>query len=246
VTVPVTTCSPGQTSPSYPSSTPDIETIEEFFVRCPTTEEISQINADLTITFEYDPTVGTLACHSPNLTALQKRAYQTIFVMSLLNFSRPLPWTDKQLYDWFVGAIDGIRFVEGGYSHCCEPENVIVIALESDSDILQTDRWVSDVPDLGLMHTTLLYAHEARHNEGFHHTCTTRNGDDNTLDEMGAWAIHHYLALWIAQYGDQNFLHADGDDPEYYRQIALEDAETIRLIRFCKEVYTKPAPTLVK
>lgn len=242
----VNACSFEQESAITLSPTPDIETIEEFFTRCPTAEEIAQVNSDLTITFEYDPTVGTWACHSPNLTPLQKRAYQTIYVMRLLNFSRPLPWTDKQLYDWFVTAIDGIRFVNGGHSYCCEPENMIVIALEPDSDILQTDSWFSETPSLGLMHTTLLYAHEARHNEGFHHTCPTRNGDDNTLDEMGAWAIQHYLALWIAQYGDQNLLRVDGDIPDYYRQIALEDAETIRLTRFCKDVYVKHGPTLIK
>jgi hypothetical protein len=248
LTVFLPACATGQTSP-HPileqSSTPVVETIDEFFARCPTADEVARVDADLTVTFEYDPTAGALACHSPELTPLQKRAYQTLYVMQLLEFSRPLPWTDKQLFTWFVDTIDGVRFVEGGYSHCCEPENTIVIALYPDSIILQTDRWIVDSQNYGLMNSMLLYAHEARHNEGFPHTCSARNGDDNTIDEMGAWTIQYYLALWIAQYGDRAFLHAPGDDPAAYRRAALEDADVTRLTRFCREDYSELGPTLI-
>jgi hypothetical protein len=229
--------------------TPDIETIDEFFARCPTADEVERVNTDLEISFEYDPTAGTLVCTaskgSADLTLLQKQVYQTIYVMRLLHFSRPLPWTEKQLYDWLVDTIDGIRFVDGGMSHCCEPENTIVIALNENSLILQTDQWIVSGEKYGLMNATLLYAHEARHNEGFLHTCTARNGDDNTLDEMGSWAIQHYLALWIAQYGDHAFLTAQGGDQNRYRLAALQDAEVTRLTRFCKEIYIEPTTTLV-
>jgi hypothetical protein len=197
--------------------------------------------------FDYDPTAGTLVCEasqdSADLTELQKRAYQTIYVMRLLQFSRPLPWTEKPLYDWLVDTIDGIRYVNGGISRCCEPENIIVIALNEDSPLLQTDRWVVNDEGDGLMQPTLLYAHEARHNEGFLHTCTTRNGDDNTLEEMGAWAIQHYLALWMAQYSDRAFIVSSGSSPDTYRLAAFRDAEVTRLTRFCKEIYAKPTAT---
>lgn len=239
-------CNPNQTPTITPA--PDIETIDEYFMRCPTTDDVARVNSDLKIAFEYDPAPEVLVCHasqgSADLTALQKRAYQTIYVMHLLQFSQPLPWTDKQLYDWLVDTIDGIRFVKGGVSRCCEPENTLVIALNEESPLLGIDQWiVSDQGD-GLMQATLLYAHEARHNEGFLHTCTTRNGDDNTLDEMGAWAIQHYLALWIAQYSDRAFLVAPANSPETYRLAALRDAEVTRLTRFCKEIYTEPTVTL--
>ncbi|HRJ57456.1 MAG TPA: hypothetical protein PK152_07540 [Anaerolineales bacterium] len=233
---------------SVTTPTPDIETIGEFFERCPTLEEVAQVNADLKITIQYDPTAGVDVCHaidgSANLSSLQKRIYQTVFVMKLLNFSRPLPWTNLQLYEWLTTAIEGLRFVRGGISHCCEPENVIVIALNEDSMLLLTDQWVMDASIHGLMDATLLYAHEARHNEGFLHVCTTRNGDDNTLDEMGAWAISHYLALWIAQYGDRAFLVSQSGSPERFREAALQQAEITRLTRFCKEIYAKPTTTL--
>lgn len=228
--------------------TPDGESIGEFFERCPTLEEVVQVNADLRIIVEYDPTSGVDVCHendgSANLSALQKRIYQTVYVMKLLKFSRPLPWTDLQLYDWLTTTIKGIRFVRGGVSHCCEPKNIVVIALNGDSMLLLTDQWVMDGSIHGLMDATLLYAHEARHNEGFLHACTTKNGNDNTLDEMGAWAISHYFALWIAQYGDRAFLTPQSGSPDLFREAALQQAEITRLTRFCKEVYTEPATTL--
>jgi len=236
-------------SPVIATPTADIETIDEFFARCPTVDEVAHVNADLILHFDYDPTTETLACEASNgsadLTVLQKRIYQTIYVMRLLRFSRPLPWTEDPLYDWFVDAINGIHFVKGGLSHCCEPDNTIVIAMHEDTVVLQTDRWIVSGENYGLMNMTLLYAHEARHNEGPLHTCATRRGDDNTLDEMGAWAIHHYLALWIAQYGDPNFLTAPEGDPNAYRLAALQDAETTRLTRFCKEIYVEPTTTLI-
>jgi hypothetical protein len=229
--------------------TPNIETISEFFERCPTRDEITQINADLKISVEYDPTAGVNVCHissgSDDLSLLQKRIYQTIYVMKLFKFSQPLPWTDMQMYDWMTNTITGIRFVRGGVSHCCDPENTIVIALESDSMLLTTDQWVINDGIHGLIDATLLYAHETRHNEGFHHSCTTRNGDDNVIDEMGAWSIQYYLALWIAQYGDRAFLTPPNGSPNRYREASLEQAELIRLTRFCMEVYDDPATTLI-
>lgn len=239
-------CNSIQVIPATP--TPDIETIDEFFAHCPTAEEVERVNTDLTISFEYDPT-ETLVCSaskgSRDLTALQKRAYQTIYVMRLLNFSQPLPWTEKPLYAWLIDVIDGIRFVKGGVSHCCEPENIIVIALNEDSPLLQTDQWIMNREGDGLMQATFLYAHETRHNEGFHHTCTTRNGDDNLLSEMGAWTIQYYLALWIARYGDSAFLKTQAGGPNAYRLAAFQDAEVTYLTRFCKETYIELMPTFV-
>lgn len=235
---------------AIPVSVPpqDIETISEFFERCPTRAEIAQINVDLKISVEYDPTDGAVVCNtsngSENLSALQKRIYQTIYVIKLFKFSQPLPWTDMQMYDWMTNTINGIRFVQGGASHCCDPENTIVIALESNSTLLTTDQWVMNDGIHGLINATLLYAHETRHNEGFHHSCATRNGDDNAIDEMGAWSIQYYLALWIAQYGDRAFLMPPSGSPNRYREASLQQAELIRLTRFCKEVYDEPTITL--
>jgi hypothetical protein len=264
LTASILACTLPQTSPTPPASTdtpfptasptPDIETVDEFFARCPSAEEVAKVNSDLTVSFEYDPTAGTLVCTaatgSADLTALQKRAYQTIYVMRLLHFSQPLPWTDKQLYDWLVNAIDGISFIDGGgsgYSYCCAPEGTIVIALNPNAIILATDQWMQPSLSSGLMNTMFLYAHEARHNEGYGHTCVNpdRNGDDNLVTEMGSWSIQYYLALWIAQYGERSFLMASGADPNVYRQMALQDAQTTREVRFCEDPAPTPGPTLI-
>ncbi|MBI3739599.1 MAG: hypothetical protein HY258_11180 [Chloroflexi bacterium] len=234
-----------------PAPTPHIETVDDFFARCPTADEVARVNSDFKISFEYDPTAPTLVCHaadgSADLTALQKHAYQTIYVMHLLNFSQPLPWTDKQLYDWLVGAIDSIRFIDGGgsgYSFCCDPANTIVVALSSNAYIFLTDRWLEPSISGGLMNTMFLYVHEARHNEGYGHTCTSQSGDDNRVDEMGSWSVQYYLALWIAQYGDREFLKAPGSDPNLYRQMALDDSQITRSVRFCLDP-APPEPTLI-
>lgn len=248
-----TTGMPPQSNPPTDTLTPTahIQTVDDFFTRCPTADEVARVNSDFKVSFEYDPTAPTLVCRaadgSADLTALQKRAYQTIYVTKLLNFNQPLPWTDKQLYDWLVGAIDGIRFIDGkgsGYSFCCEPENTIVIALNSNTYILLTDHWFEANMGGGLMNTMFLYIHEARHNEGYGHTCTSRSGDDNRVDEMGAWSVQYYLALWIGQYGDRQFLKVPGGDPNAYRQAALNDSQQTREVRFCLDP-APPIPTLI-
>jgi hypothetical protein len=43
-------------SPVIAAPTADIETIGEFFARCPTVDEVSRVNADLILHFDYDPT----------------------------------------------------------------------------------------------------------------------------------------------------------------------------------------------
>jgi hypothetical protein len=142
-------------------------------------------------------------------------------------------------------AIDGIRFVDGGgsrYSFCCDPQNTIVIALNPDSMLLNSDEWILSSGRHGLMDVVLLYAHEARHNLGFHHTCVGRPGDDNTLAERGAWTIEYDLALWIAKYGERAFLQAPG--PDRYCQAALEAAAMTKATRFCEDPPSGPGPTL--
>lgn len=44
-------------------STADIETFDEFFMRCPIAGEVARVDADITLYFDYDHTAGTLACN---------------------------------------------------------------------------------------------------------------------------------------------------------------------------------------
>jgi hypothetical protein len=58
---------------------------------------------------------------------------------------------------------------------------------------------------------------------------------------MGAWAVEYYLALWISQYSNKDFL--DTDDQNFNRLAAFEDAQITYLTRFCKQKYNFPLPT---
>jgi hypothetical protein len=233
-----------------PSSTPAYSTVDEFFERCPTAKEITALLADISITLEVDPTRGTLACKesegSLDLSPLQKRAYQSVLIMKAIRFDTPLPWTDKELYRWFIDTIDGIRFRAGiGNSFCCEPANVINIQVADNSFIFLTDRWIDPAMGGGLMDTMVNFVHEARHNEGYAHTCDC---DDNTIAEMGSWGVQYYLFQWLAQHTDPAFFWAPGGDADYYRRIALGNMVSTRKTRFCKEPTVTPGaePTLAK
>jgi hypothetical protein len=226
------------------------ETVDDFFARCPTAEEIADLNRDLRLSFESDPTTGTLVCQaslgSADLTSLQKRAYQSVIVMHYLRFSRPLSWTDRPLYDWFINAIHGLRFRDDfTYSHCCDPADTIDILVAGNSFFMTTDRWMDPAQGGGLMNTMILYVHEARHNEGKTHNCP--NGtDDRTFAEMGAWGVQASLDEWIGQYADRAFLRAPGPDPDLYRRTALLAYYDILRTHFCANG-TPPAapPTLI-
>jgi hypothetical protein len=49
-------------SANIASPTPEIETVEQFFARCPTVEEIKHVDADLRVSFELDPTMEAFDC----------------------------------------------------------------------------------------------------------------------------------------------------------------------------------------
>lgn len=236
--------------PGRPTATPEFSTIDGFFERCPTAKEIAALRADIKITFEADPTAGTPACKesegSLDLSPLQKRAYQSVMIMKAIRFDSPLPWTNKSLYPWFIDTIDGIRFRAGiGYSYCCEPENTINVRIAENSYLELTGRWIDPSLGGGLMDTMVLFAHEARHNEGYPHSCNA-GADDKTVAEMGSWGVQYYLLQWLAQHTDPAFFRAPGSDPDAYRRIALNDMVTIRNSRFCDEPTLTPgdSPTL--
>ncbi len=164
--------------------------------------------------------------------------------MKAISFDAPLPWTDKTLYQWFIDTIDAVRFrADITYSYCCEPANVINIRVAENSYVMLTGRWVDPAIGGGLMDTMVLYVHEARHNEGYGHTCSS---NDKTIAEMGSWGVQYYLLQWLAQHTDPVFFRAPGGDPDSYRRIALNSMVMIRKSCFCNEPTITPgeAPTL--
>ena len=197
-------------------------TVEALIAQCPSSAEVAAFNTDLSITFEADPTAGTLVCQASNgsadLTRLQERTYQALRVMKAIHFSRPLPWTSQNLYDWFVSSIHGIRFRSDiATSFCCDPANVLNILVGSNFAALATNRWIDPSSGVGLDGLVALFVHEARHNNGYPHTCDYDPAvggfiNDQTVGELGAWGAQYYLNLWEGLYSG-SFLTAPDPTP---------------------------------
>jgi hypothetical protein len=209
-------------------------TIDAFIAGCPSPADVASISADLAISFESDPTAGTLVCTaaagSVNLTRAQNRAFQALRAMRQLQFTRPLPWTAQPLYTWLNQAIDGIRFRgDISLSSCCNPPRVVNIAI-ANTPASGALRWIDPQTGAGVSGLMAVIVHEARHSEGPGHTC---GANDATYRELGAWAIQHDLKVWLALYTG-SFLDAPAGSPDlsYYRLLEFGDSETL-LTRFC-------------
>jgi hypothetical protein len=209
--------------------------VDRMLLECPTAAQIASIDADISITFESDPTASQgLACTnadgSKDFTHFQRRIYNILLAMKELEFDEPLPWTDKQLYEWFVDAIDGMRFRSDiEYSACCDPTGIINIQT-NNLVANEMDRWIDPATNNGLVHIMILFIHEARHNEGFGHTCT--EGNDNTLEEMGAWSVQYYIEIWLADHATGDFLLNPSQD---YAEAMRSEANWILETRFCQK-----------
>ncbi|HLB64839.1 MAG TPA: hypothetical protein VJJ46_08340 [Anaerolineales bacterium] len=231
---------PRPPSSPIPTAEPSVgalaETVDAFLARCPTAEEIASVDADLVLTFEQDPTAGALSCQaedgSADLTLLQQRGYQAVVLLRLIPFDAPLPWTNLELYAWFTSTVNGIRFrgdIE--ISSCCDSGGVMSIQTRNLA-ALTTDDWIDPAGAAGMADLVVLFVHEARHNEGYSHTC---GPDDNTMGEMGAWAVQAYLWDWLADHADPAFLTPDEGPANRYRELARWAAYDIRGSRFCQE-----------
>jgi hypothetical protein len=240
----------GPTPTPPPSRAPDTATLADFFLRCPTAQEIADVNSHLKVTFVGTPDLGKLACAaalgSADLSTIQKKAYQVMIIMRYLGSSKPLPWTNQQLYEWFtVGSgITGITFTYQHYDHpydpnnppipssCCSPPHVVNIQYSEINFLMATDTWSNSEMGVGLSDIVALLVHEARHNLAGPHTCA--NGD-KTIAEMGASGVEYLFWVWIETYSDRDFLRAPGDDPLMYLYSAEYNAYRVRAGSFCNE-----------
>lgn len=198
--------------------------VEALVARCPTAAEVAAIDAELSLSFEYDPTAPALACTaaagSRDLTELQKRVYQALLAMQETPFARPLPWTPLPLYRWLVGAIDGIRFRNLGSvaGSCCGPARVIHV----DPDgYLPSTAWLDPRTGSGLDGLLTIISHEARHAETGPHTC---GAVDRTIAELGANGVTYYLGLWHGLYTG-SYLDSSLAEREYNREQEILTSE---------------------
>ena len=208
--------------------------------RCPTEAELALVDAVVILTVVDDPTAGMLVCHrdagSRDLTRLEERAYQAVLSMHRIAFDAPLPWTDRSLFDWFGAAVTEVKFrPDAAVSYCCDGPGVIVIK-SSNMAFLESDLWAArDGTGFGLMSLVGLLAHEARHAEGYWHTCGNL---DQTLEEMGAWAIHHYVWICLAEHAHSAYTTPVNAAPDLYERAAVI-ASRLSATSFC----TLPSPS---
>ena len=175
--------------------------VDQLLARCPTLAELAWVASIEALTFTSDPSAGGMVCSaalgSRDLTLLQKRAYQAVLLFSWIRFDSPLPWTDEELDGWLAHAIHGVDFRDDAqYSFCCEAGGIIVV---------QTNNlWVLTASGLreiwqATLSLAALIAHEARHNEGYGHTC---GAWDETVAELGSWGLQYYFLLWVGTHSD--------------------------------------------
>ena len=221
--------------------------VDDVLATCPTLAEIQQIDRDLALDFSDDPTRGTIVCRasegSADLTLLQRRTYKALLVMrDHLSFDAPLAWTSQAIYQWLVRAIRGIRFRNDiGASFCCDPAGIINIRTTVGTAQLGDvwGRWPSTRGFVALI------VHEARHNEGYPHTCGAL---DNTISELGAWGVqYHFGASLIDRLVTPSFFTPRNGDPVLpqicgidtgaacYRDEAIRATQNVCQNQFCHD-----------
>jgi hypothetical protein len=217
-------------TPTAPSS--PVEDANAILARCPTPAEVIAADRDLTLSFDFDVTAGRTVCpaaqSSRDLTLLQAQTYRVLTVMRRLTFGMSLPWTSGQLYAWMVNSIRGIRFRgdDISSSFCCAPADTINIkaTLGPNNSGLAALVFPTDFRSVGTL--MVLFVHEARHNNGFAHTCAG-GINDNTIAELGAWGVQYYTDLFLAEHADPALIAPSA------RNGFMQDAQQVCANRFC-------------
>ena len=192
---------------------------------CPPAAAIHEIDAELTLQFLADPAPGVLVCRaddgSADLTSLQERIYQALYLMKRLEFDQPLPWTRESLWRWFVTAARGVRLVDSAVSFCCDPPGVINISIGRGPY------------DRGFPTAIFGLVHEARHADGnYPHRCggsALQPANDIAILDMGAFGVQYFLGKWMAEHTVSPLLTAED------RRYTDNASDLLRTSAFCME-----------
>ena len=165
---------------------------------CPTAAEIAGVGG-VKMLFYGALAEGPLVCRadegSADLTIDEKRTYQELIMMKRLRFMRPLPWTDKTLWDWFVATVREVEVRTGtDYPHVNHATRSIYV-------FVAPNRGPSGYPDYpwyAICGGISGLIDEARHLDFGRHTCTTVR--DRTVAEMGADGVQNLFLTWVAEY----------------------------------------------
>ena len=212
--------------------------VDSILQSCPTKKEIAMFNADFKIESVNPPVKprNPYECvdgKNPNYPADRRdpklTVYQALRIMKAMNFSRPLPWTKLSLYDWLKSSVTGVQIDAYAInSRCCSDNKMIIIK----EDVLKSwtnNYWVEPRTGTGISGLIELFSHEARHRVRHHNCEKVTEADDNSIKEMGAWAIQYYIENWMTHYLPDNFQSA------YERQVIDGDSKFILAQRFCKD-----------
>jgi hypothetical protein len=205
-------------------------TVDQITAVCPSAAEVSAINNDVRLTFEQDPTAGTLVCRSlegsADLTQLQRSVYQALRIMRNVAFDAPFPFTPASLYQWLIANVKVIR-IRGDIttSFCCDQPGSIDVAVSASSPFLQTNGWLGSYnasANAGLDFLPTEFARLARQSQGFPDTCVA---NDQTISEMGPWAVAMDISDYTNAHSGMFFNDSVLGDPfNRYRMVAAGDA----------------------
>ena len=183
-----------------------IKNIKQFLEQCPINDtSYAQIRKDFDIRRNNVP-VGDIPCSEPtSLIPLAQYTdelihLQALRVMYYMDRGKTghLPWTTGNLYDWVKSKIRGINICDG--SDTCRDQfdgkNYIIYGSQNDSQRDLKRTWT------GISNNITVYAHEARHSDGFPHSscCGISGGCDSTFDQanLSSYGIQWWLEkLWL-------------------------------------------------
>jgi hypothetical protein len=192
---------------------------------CPPRALVEEIQREIPVVVK-DEKDTTLVCHasagSLDMTFSEALWYKQLAIMRRLRFDRPLPWTNRSLYQWLRDTIPaGIAADTTGASYSC-------LGCPGPVHLHLTENFPN------LEHVAFLeLVHEARHAEGRPHTCAPAANNqltrDKSVGEMGAFGVQVLLSYWIANYS--------GESPEFK---ALHRGR-LGIAGFCCECTGSPA-----
>lgn len=233
--------------PQPPITPASALSLVEEFATCPTATQKAAIDRDFIITFSdvidndiwenypYVCNVHTFTSTEPT----RVKVYNVIRFLKELEFNRPLPFTqDKSIYEYITTNSANRKLsvaVQFGCSLHSSAYNFTTafsgnfsrwypVLSDNKSECTQAN---PGAPDNEFVFNPLfaadLFVHEAQHaiTNRIH---TGGNGNDRTIDEMGAWAAQFYFNAWIALYSTN----IDADT----KQLAHDNAEMILDTRF--------------
>jgi hypothetical protein len=184
-----------------------IANVEQLLESCPESDPaMAQIRADFQL-YRNNIPVGDVPCTSPvSAIALSNYSDELITLQSLrvlyymdMGRTHYLPWTTERLYDWLKAQVDGIHIRDNSGAYCCETvdgKRVFIVGTQNDISREADKTWE------GISGNIALYAHEARHTQGYVHTscCGIPGGCDQTYSEnnLSPYGIQWWLnTAWL-------------------------------------------------